>query len=243
MLCPPDGSTFISPGLDPNQSIKRFLNPEWDSAIPLRAAKFLLDPVTYDGIPFRSLFDLVGLFISSIGYAPHHANARSFYLPLTAMYGKWCTTLGDTAPTVFNCTWITAGNDQDRFFLGASLEGYKDIHRAGEWTEAIMEARFSLINDTAVRTSGYKMYDCPLALTTGKVYPLIHISKQNINPVTHGITLHKRGLFPAKYEDHLSGKIWSSVKELCANCRELIRMWGGFPANFNPMADAEGAPP
>ncbi|KAJ5822846.1 hypothetical protein N7447_005186 [Penicillium robsamsonii] len=36
---PPNGSDFVSPGLEPDQMIKRRLNPEWDPRNPSRATK------------------------------------------------------------------------------------------------------------------------------------------------------------------------------------------------------------
>ncbi|KAJ6099275.1 hypothetical protein N7467_000810, partial [Penicillium canescens] len=81
---PPNGSDFSSPGLEPCQSIKRILNPDWDPRNPSSASKFLLNPFWHD----RSLFDILGLFLSMVGVAPSRATTRNFHLPLTAMYAK-----------------------------------------------------------------------------------------------------------------------------------------------------------
>ncbi|KAJ5972728.1 uncharacterized protein N7479_002646 [Penicillium vulpinum] len=103
-LCSPDGTRFASPGLGPNQSIRRMLNPNWDSKPPLEVWKFLLDEALDSGIPFWGLFDLLGLFLSSITVTPYRANRRNYYLPRLAVYGKWCCALTGHSPRMFNIT-------------------------------------------------------------------------------------------------------------------------------------------
>ena len=77
------------------------------------------------------------------------------------MYAKWCITLGNSKPTMFNCTWAIAGQARGRFFLGASLKGYNAPVSIGPWASVVKEARFSLVNDAAMAHSGYTMNDCP----------------------------------------------------------------------------------
>lgn len=137
----------------------------------------------HDGVPFRGLCDILGLLLSSMGNAPTGANSRTFYLPLVAMYGRWCKVLGDSlpCPTMFNCTWITEGEDRGRFFLGASLGRYKQANAS--WTQTVKEARFSLINDAEMVLKGYTMIDCPASSkgiwfgNCAEVYPLLHVLK------------------------------------------------------------------
>ena len=183
---PPDGTMFASPDLKPNQTTARTLNPEWDPANPSRSSKYLVREFIHDGIPFWGLFDILGLFLSSIGLAPSSATTRKFYLPLTAMYAKWCTTLGNLKPTMFNCTWIATGQDRGRFFLGASLKGYSAPLTIGPWASMVKAARFSLIDNEAMAMNGYTMNDCPEMRLTGnrvafgncaETYPLLHILK------------------------------------------------------------------
>ncbi|RWQ93455.1 hypothetical protein C8Q69DRAFT_473596 [Paecilomyces variotii] len=157
------------------------------------------------------------------------------------MYSKWCTTLGNLKPTMFNCTWIATGQDQGRFFLGASLKGYSALLTIGTWASVVKAARFSLIDDEAMAMSGYTMNDCPEMRLTGnriafgncaKTYPFLHILKRTDPATVHGIALHVRGVIPPAYEDNSSGEVWTNVRRLCANCQELVRMWGGNIANF-----------
>lgn len=59
------------------------------------------------------------------GQAPTTASKRNFYLPLTAIYRRWCAKLirgppRRTWPRVFQCTWTQGGE----FHLGASRGGF-----------------------------------------------------------------------------------------------------------------------
>ncbi|CAG8024727.1 unnamed protein product [Penicillium nalgiovense] len=201
----------------------------------------------HDGVPFRGLYDILGLLLSSMGVAPAGATSHTFYLPLVAMYGRWCKMLGDPlpCPTMFNCTWISEGEDRGRFFLGASIGRYKQANTS--WTQSVKEARFSLINDADMELKGYTMVECPASAkgicfgNCAEVYPLLHILKGNTNPgAVYGIAVHRKGVLHSQYEDGVSGWAWKAVRRLCANCEELIRMWGGLPANFEPFADVGG---
>jgi hypothetical protein len=49
-----------------------------------------------DGLEYWVLFDLLGLFLLTVGEAPIGATKRNFYLHLTAMYGLWCSAIGDS---------------------------------------------------------------------------------------------------------------------------------------------------
>lgn len=182
---PPNGSDFASPGLEPDQMIKRRLNSEWDARNPSRASKFLLDPLRHSEVPYWGLFDMLGLFLSIVGVAPSRATKRNFYLPLTAMYAKWCSALAASVPTMYNCTWIASGTGKGTLFLGASLKGFRSYHSiTGPWNKVIWEGRFSLINDAAMMESGNTMTNCPKQRENitlirfgncAETYPFVHI--------------------------------------------------------------------
>ncbi|KAJ5100721.1 hypothetical protein N7456_006773 [Penicillium angulare] len=188
-LCPPTGKQFVAPGLTPDQTIKRRANPMWDPNSPSKTSKFLLCPFLHKDIPFYGLFDILGLFLSSIGNAPRRATAQNFYLPLVALYGQWCKTINPdrSAPTMYNCTWIKSGPDQGKFFLGASFKGYASgVLSTGEWAEVLQEARFSLVNDSRLVSSGWTMKFCPVNIpnpTGGRygncaeTYPFVFLLK------------------------------------------------------------------
>lgn len=119
-------------------------------------------------------YDLLGLFLSFIGPAPLDATVENFYLPMTYLYGKWCSkivsknaeaTRGNfkgvgPPPAMYQCTWITFETSQSHpeFFLGASLSGYstKSVIDNAEgiaakravgnlWEQRVQESRYHLV--------------------------------------------------------------------------------------------------
>lgn len=112
--------------------------------------------------PYWNQYDLLGLFFAKMGPAPGGGTATqlNFYLPLTAVYVKFCMWIGgklkpkvtdnkneDTKgpgvgkpPSMVQCTWGTEG----MFFLGASLAGY-DKTNAGNWEELVKKKRYDLL--------------------------------------------------------------------------------------------------
>lgn len=118
---------------------------------------------------------MLGAFLSMIGSAPLGADKNRFFLPLTAVYGKWCSKIAGNKvkderkgvgkpPSVFQCTWRTRINTDTVFFLGASLAGFdwRNHEQYGDWQKTIQTARFKLLwnwkplqNDT----DGYGEYE------------------------------------------------------------------------------------
>lgn len=99
----PNGPDYLNP--PPPQSIARAVNDDQRCTIAsLRVLKY-----EYGGIKYWALPDLLGLFMSSLGHAPTGATRRNFYLPLTAVFGQWCSKLirqeRSSRPVVFQCTW------------------------------------------------------------------------------------------------------------------------------------------
>lgn len=84
---------------------------------------------------FWSPYDLLGLFMSLICPAPANATRENFYIPLTAVYGKWCYKIGPPNhngnkirfPSMLQCTW----NDQSGFFHGSFVRGLTDKNPHG----------------------------------------------------------------------------------------------------------------
>ncbi|KAI0156930.1 hypothetical protein GGR57DRAFT_74784 [Xylariaceae sp. FL1272] len=63
------------------------------------------------------LFDFLGYFLATlVPSAPVGANKANFFLPLTAVYGRWCEKLASVGdlPYMFNCTWY---NKPDQYGL------------------------------------------------------------------------------------------------------------------------------
>jgi hypothetical protein len=113
----------------------------------------------HGGVPYWSPYDLLGLFLAYMGPAPENARKRNFYLPLTAVYGRWCRQIAGhwttpnagvgALPIVFQCTWRAVPGRRD-FFLGAALAGYKwNVLATGTWETVLKRARFDLVREAA----------------------------------------------------------------------------------------------
>lgn len=178
----PSGKEFNqTPAIKPNQHIHRRLNKgwKWKSAAdggPLGETKLYADttwkypanplPVDQDlrlPHPYFSPYDLLGLFLSLMG-PESGATKRTFYLPMVALYQRWCHQIagnknaaGVTQPAgvgdpaaIFQITWRKSTGD---FFLGTSMAGYSWTNvvgnqetEIGKWEEAIKKERFKLLS-------------------------------------------------------------------------------------------------
>jgi hypothetical protein len=143
----PDGDDFRArPNLRPDQHIYRTANSRWIPPRPDRPrrgrpplppqppatiSKFRVRRYLHNGRHYWSPYDLLGLFLSFMGPAPNGATKRNFYLPITAVYGRWCRQIagedpgggvGDH-PYMFQCTWCVRSGQPTRFSLGSSLAG------------------------------------------------------------------------------------------------------------------------
>ncbi|KAH6649281.1 hypothetical protein F5144DRAFT_552526 [Chaetomium tenue] len=118
--------------------------------------------------PYWNQYDLLGLFFSKMGPAPGGdvADQSKFYLPLTAVYAKFCLWIGGKQipsmkddpekknkkgdgqgdpPAVFQCTWNSETGD---FFLGATLAGDRSNGTKleyGAWEDKVKKARWDLL--------------------------------------------------------------------------------------------------
>jgi hypothetical protein len=127
-------------------------------------------------------YDLLGLFFSKMGPAPGSpgtpgtsksldppvADQSKFYLPLTAVYAKFCFWIGGNQlprkkkdgggkpekgegtgdpPACFQCTW---NEKTGQFFLGASLAGYRSNEEKidyGAWEDVVRGKRWHLFDN------------------------------------------------------------------------------------------------
>lgn len=118
-------------------------------------------------------YDLLGLFLSLSGPAPHSATDQNFFLPMTHLYAQWCKKVAsDKAEHIagfqgvarplskYQCTWLVhlENNNPAEYFLGASISGYitkkpKGKTRASNarkavglrWELMIQECRYQLL--------------------------------------------------------------------------------------------------
>lgn len=120
-------------------------------------------------LEFWNPCDLLGLFLSLMGPAPGAARKRDYYLPLTAVYGRWCAKIASNKsqgfepisqkeavgisapPTVFQCTWEDKRDfSPQNFFLGSSLAGFSwGVADTGLWETVLKRGRYNLLRDPA----------------------------------------------------------------------------------------------
>ncbi|QGI71155.1 hypothetical protein CEK26_003492 [Fusarium fujikuroi] len=160
----------------PNDQKSKFnvnLNSAWEHTSPDPARLPILG--ASDGVFYWNHYDLLGFILSLLKTDLEGAKKDNFFLPLTAVYGRWCAKIGgdrktpdppkspkDTVftgmadeqigvgpvPTVFQCTWI-----KDKgvvyFALGSSIAGHNvnwsNKSEVGVWKEKLQRTRFDLL--------------------------------------------------------------------------------------------------
>ncbi|KAM0457119.1 hypothetical protein ACHAPV_006758 [Trichoderma viride] len=106
------------------------------------------------------IYDLVGLFFGLLGSAPLAAHKNNFFLPLTAVFARWCTRLAGKldnnpvpetgvgeVPPMFECTWCVREDGSSQwFFLGAATAGSKweKNEPSRQWRMTVRRRRFDL---------------------------------------------------------------------------------------------------
>ncbi|KLO92516.1 Uncharacterized protein LW93_12090 [Fusarium fujikuroi] len=148
----PAGSLFKDKTRRPDSHISRNVNLDWKREDE-KQSRFNVSPMSFSQIvktftgpvpDWWCPYDLIGLFLSLLGPAPSTATKYNFYLPLTAVYGRWCARIAGkperswkwkpdakgegTLPNVFQCTWSLEVDDKTKqhwgkYFLGASTAG------------------------------------------------------------------------------------------------------------------------
>lgn len=189
------------PGLEPPQHISRVINPSWNRPNPSnQVSKFQILKFAFHGIKYWSCADLLGLFLSSLGLAPNGATKRNFFLPLTAVYGRWCQELCPTRPAVvFQCTWSQRNGERIRFFPGASRSGYQESSNIGPWEYVLGKARFYVLDAAELLSlAGWSLIRSPRTLISGpsasrfgacgETYPFRILLKF----VSHSMFLHSK---------------------------------------------------
>ena len=128
---------------------------------------------TWVKLNFRNLYDALGAFLMVVGILQDKMTKVNFFLPLTAMYARWCAKMGghpDSVkpnknaterpgrwPTVYQCTWLALGTARSEggfkyeFCLGASMGGVDisgNVPGVGpEWLERLLSARLDMLRD------------------------------------------------------------------------------------------------
>ncbi|KAI0423466.1 hypothetical protein F5Y09DRAFT_242450 [Xylaria sp. FL1042] len=171
----PNGKEFRNPEFKPDSHFPRKLDPDWVKTMDTeKQAKFLLLTIssTYQGALEKAItlnwwnpYDLLGFFLSILGPAPAAATKNNYFLPLCAVYGRWCSRIAGRAqdgwewpnpgdgkgdwPYMFNVTWRPEGapvNSAIFFFLGSSTAGdeWKE-KEVGQWRTRVQRQRFDLL--------------------------------------------------------------------------------------------------
>lgn len=172
-----NGLIYKDKGLEPWSHISRLLNKTWGTDTDKSLSKFLIGAWPF--VPkasdrggrapgWWSPYDLLGLFLSLLGPAPEAADKNNYFLPLTAVYARWCSRIAGTVdpadfdwkptepgvgdwPFMFQCTWnlIEDKSTKQRskwFFLGASTAGDKfDPNEVGAWRHEVQRERFDML--------------------------------------------------------------------------------------------------
>ncbi|CAI7619966.1 hypothetical protein N7533_004416 [Penicillium manginii] len=164
------------------------------------------------------------------------------------MYGQWCNQLLETKhkPSMYSYFWVLGA---DEFFLGASLGGcvFED-NLVGSWPLPVKRGRYSLVGGDPVTLSGWSFRTKPEKYQTigncAETYPIVHLLRglDERNKDVHGLSLKKKALKAAQYQDTLSGDFWTRVVGPCENCQFLIELHGGILVNFCRFAGSAGAP-
>ncbi|OGM48397.1 hypothetical protein ABOM_003405 [Aspergillus bombycis] len=211
----PDGQDYLAPA--PPQSIDRQLHPRWPRGI----ARFQLRRSTYDGVEYWALPDLLGLFLSSLGPAPMGATKRNFYLPVTAVYGQWCTKLltgGDAKGIpVFLDRW-------EGVLSWCSRGGFAVQEGIGSWPAVLDRARYGIIRSPELQITWSQTWTPTLQRLGGHGWPfgrcaetypfcklLMDKTREEAGRV-YGLALCDKYIGTAPvYVDRLSGRIWCHV--------------------------------
>lgn len=185
--------------MEPAQNILRELNPRWTGQTPgSRISKFRLRKYYHDGVPYWSCLDLLGLLLSKLGPASIGATKTDFFLPLTAMYARWCRQLilnrSDLRPFMYQCTWkyprplddrtrsddgtpshdgtplddVTPHTTPATFFLGASFGGCPRSDNL-PWASVVQRARYRLANGEPITLLGWSFGRSPEIVNSKKV--------------------------------------------------------------------------
>ncbi|ODA76480.1 hypothetical protein RJ55_07750 [Drechmeria coniospora] len=257
----PSGTKFKDPKLAPNSHFLRsFFKKPWDNekGSPTSLFDVVKWPVTFRGpayweklLPWWNPYDLLGLFLALLGPTDQGADKNNFFLPLTAVYGRWCARIagrvpGDTSsgagdwPYMFQCTWheeryIPTGGVW--YFLGASTAGDEwDENTVGLWRSRVQLQRFDMLYNgmdiKVLEPSDFRKH----ASIEQKTAAGSNNQGGRRNNDMYGLALQRKYMTmenaPEEYQDYSTGVIWRNLVGPCANCAHLIQGVGLNGANF-----------
>ncbi|CZR45166.1 uncharacterized protein FPRO_15659 [Fusarium proliferatum ET1] len=159
----PDQHIFRMPTRDPRPIFSKFdVNPN-DDWTHTNTMSIPGSETTLASPRYWNHYDLLGLILSVLQPELDGADKDRFFLPLTAVYGRWCAQIGGNratteekdkgkrgvgaVPAVFQCTWIKGKEDKVYFALGSSLAGFdwNNEEQVGKWKIRLRHTRFDLL--------------------------------------------------------------------------------------------------
>ncbi|TGJ87800.1 hypothetical protein E0Z10_g929 [Xylaria hypoxylon] len=267
LLIVPDGAEFLKP--EPKSHFFRTTNSDWldkgkNSDREETLSIFNLCKWELEGKPFLGVFeqaadaswwhpcDLLGLFLSILGPAPPGASKENYFIPLTAVYGQWCTHLAGKSqntdkvgtgwlPAVFQATWRqwrpdgSKLSDRIDFFLGSSLalDDYKE-EETGQWKSKVQRARFDMFYNS-LRIKLFKQTDfdsklSPVQYTRNRLGGQTFGNCGETYPLLVSIKRYDHcALCPPQLLHFVNGALVSP----CLNCQQLITYSGALRDNFH----------
>ncbi|KNB12403.1 hypothetical protein FOXG_12007 [Fusarium oxysporum f. sp. lycopersici 4287] len=151
------------PDEDPDKPWSKFevnLDAAWSHNYPLGTDNEML--------PYWCHYDLLGLFLPLMGPTLPNSARFNFFLPLTAVYARWCFTIGGSRdinklhdaqamafigktghgppPAIFQCTWGPGQKSKVDFSLGASMGGQNFAPKQlSDWKTRFQRSQFGLL--------------------------------------------------------------------------------------------------
>lgn len=126
----PDREDAKPPGTGTNPSVTTEFVVPWFDTFICDTSFTRPDPVTkkntpYLGLPSYTVFDFLGWFLSVTCHPPPTATNKNYYLPLVAMYARWCVTLALAAnvqgqPQMVHIARIPIPKKPDMLILGST---------------------------------------------------------------------------------------------------------------------------
>jgi hypothetical protein len=160
--------------LDTSSKFDVKINDDWKHITP--DPMRMPEPTSLVGVSYWNHYDLLGFILSLLPLDLEGATKDNFFLPLTAVYGRWCAKIGGdretpkppkppkapsitamaaeqkgvgAVPTVFQCTWVAGKEGGVYFALESSIAGYdwNNETQIGKWKVTLRRARSDLLRD------------------------------------------------------------------------------------------------
>lgn len=158
--------------LQPRQHFARRIHPdwgngsEWETRSRFKLLFWQLPRGNFQNY-YCNPYDALGHFMSRLLPAPAAANRNNFFLPMTAVYAKWCSQIAGHAPAgwgvaprdpegtgdwplMYQCTWRPLDDRTFSFSLGSSVGGlsYSNVACGRAWPGEVAKSRKEVLTDS-----------------------------------------------------------------------------------------------